>query len=80
MSNDRNGPQLQLSKSCFGCRHEVSESYAVQSDSGHTVYCAHPEHGQEGKERRRVGDTTWNTPDWCPMLPNAVAAFAKSLS
>jgi hypothetical protein len=61
MSGDRVGPHLHLSARCFGCKFERSVSYRCQSDSGHDIYCDHPE-----AQGRRVGDTNWNTPDWCP--------------
>lgn len=58
------GPKVSLSlnKTCFSCKYERSESYRCQSDSGHDVYCDHPE--VNGK---RIGDSSWNTPDWCPV-------------
>ncbi|WP_089215525.1 hypothetical protein [Sphingopyxis indica] len=58
------GPRVTVKASCFECRHCVSESYRVQSDSGSNVYCAHPDFEQ----RKRVGDTRWETPDWCPVV------------
>jgi hypothetical protein len=60
----REGPLVRVTRDCYGCRYEHSESYAVQSDSGHIVYCTHPSH----PERKRVGDTNWQTPAWCPFL------------
>lgn len=57
------GPRITVKASCFDCPFVVSESYRVQSDSGSNVYCAHPSF----EKRRRVGDTVWDTPDFCPV-------------
>lgn len=64
MTAEQYGPREEISRSCNGCRACVSESYRCQSDSGQDVYCAHP----ALPERKRIGDTTWSTPDWCPMI------------
>lgn len=66
MENDQEvgrpvGPHITIRASCYGCPCERSESYRVQGDSGHDIYCDHPE--VAGK---RVGDSRWDTPDWCP--------------
>jgi hypothetical protein len=58
----RVGPHLALSASCYGCAFERSVSYRCQSDSGHDIFCDHPE-----SNGRSVGDTRWTTPDWCPV-------------
>lgn len=58
----RVGPKLEIVASCSGCAFERSESYAVQGDSGHRVFCDH----SDGKGY--IGDTTWRTPSWCPLL------------
>lgn len=70
----RDGPRINIKVTCFGCRHEVSESYRVQGDSGHDIYCQHP----TLSERKRVGDTCWDTPNWCPAVnvPGLKAAEA----
>lgn len=61
MSNPRQvGPTVSVHRSCFDCAHCESVSYAVQGDSGHDVYCV------ATGTRRTVGDTTWETPSWCP--------------
>lgn len=64
----REGPSISITASCSGCRYEHCESYRVQGDSGHDVSCTHP----EGKGY--VGDTTWRTPAWCPLLAAALRA------
>lgn len=73
------GPRVTISASCFDCAHEESESYAVQGDSGCKVYCAHPSVVAESalRSRRRVGDTTWATPAWCPLLAPAIDKLIK---
>lgn len=70
----REGPQIEVKASCFDCTYECSVSYAVQGDSGCTVYCTHPAVQVDGKERRYVADTSWRTPGWCPLLAAALAA------
>lgn len=64
MSEERIGPSVTVKRSCMGCKYERSQSYRVQGDSGHDIFCDHPEAG--GKT---VGDTNWSTPDWCPAAP-----------
>ena len=66
----REGPRVRIDASCFDCAYECSESYAVQGDSGHDVYCTHPD--VPGERAKHIGDTTWNTPEWCPLLVVAV--------
>lgn len=69
------GPRITIKASCFGCPFEQSESYRVQSDSGSDVYCAHPSF----ENRQRVGDTIWDTPDFCPVadIPEIRAVVAQ---
>jgi hypothetical protein len=56
----REGPEVTIKRSCSGCTHVRTKDYAVQGDSGFTVSCALAE--------RWIGDTTWATPAWCPVL------------
>lgn len=76
----KSGPTLTVKASCFNCSHEYSESYAVQSDSGCRVFCEHPTVLSESAlgSRKRIGDTTWDTPSWCPLLGEAMAKLMKS--
>lgn len=62
---DQEGPTVRIDARCFDCRHCHSESYQVQGDSGHKVYCDHPQ--LDGM--LYIGDTTWKTPEWCPFDP-----------
>lgn len=62
---DRIGPKVSLSLSCFDCIHCHTKSYTCQGDSGSTVSC-----GAEGD--RHIGDTSWNTPNWCPFKNEAI--------
>lgn len=71
----RNGPRVTLELSCFDCAHEHSESYAVQGDSGHDVSCKHP----SLVAPKRVGDTAWRTPVWCPERAAALKAATAEL-
>src|SRR3990167_5823198 len=57
------GPKVTVKRSCSDCKACNSESYAVQGDSGHYVYCGHP----SLPESKYIGDTNWNTPHWCPV-------------
>jgi hypothetical protein len=52
----REGPRVTIERSCQGCRWVLSSSYLV--------YCGHPSR----KSCNLVGDSTWRTPDWCPVL------------
>lgn len=70
------GPSLTVQASCSDCEWERSESYRCQSDSGHAVYCDHPSR-PEGKGR--IGDTTWSTPKWCPLLRRAMTELLDKL-
>ncbi|MCU0684524.1 MAG: hypothetical protein MUF34_20145 [Polyangiaceae bacterium] len=67
----RIGPNLRIEASRMGCAHERSERYRVQGDSGTNVKCAHPAVGGG----RYVADSHWHTPDWCPEMQPARAAF-----
>ena len=64
------GPRLKLVASCLACDFCRSEKYRVQGDSGHDVFCEHAL-----VKGRRIGDSTWNTPDWCPLRVAALDAF-----
>lgn len=66
------GPVVTIHKSCSACSAERSESYEVQSDSGQNVYCTHPSVG-----KKRIGDTCWITPDWCPVEAEREALAAQ---
>ena len=57
------GPKVTVKRRCSDCKACNSESYAVQGDSGHYVYCEHP----SLPESKYIGDTNWNTPHWCPV-------------
>lgn len=61
---------MTLKASCFDCVYVRSSRYYCQGDSGSDVSCTHP----EAQERGVIGDTTWDTPKWCPLLAAAVAA------
>lgn len=71
MSTKLEGPKITIKRSCFECCHCISESYTCQSDSGHDVYCG-------AMEKKRIGDTNWSTPDWCPLLPKPEPSVSES--
>ena len=60
------GPEVTERRSCLNCQACKSESYHVQGDSGHDVYCTHPAFQSDPKQRKFIGDSTWTTPSWCP--------------
>jgi len=73
----RVGPVCVVQLRCAGCAFEASEYYRVQGDTGCHVRCEHPSLSSP----RRVGDTTWATPSWCPALSwNRVDAIAAEES
>ncbi len=69
----RVGPKLTIEASCVGCAHERSEKYVCQSDWGYDDYCAHPAALKDGKPRQVASHL--RTPDWCPEIAAARAAF-----
>lgn len=69
----RSGPSLRIEASCMGCVFERSDSYVIQGDSGHDVWCTHD------TTERNVGDTTWKTPPWCPLLSVAIENLVSGL-
>jgi len=58
------GPKVRVEASCSDCVHCRNDRYVCQGDSGFDVSCGHP----DVKGDRRIGDTTWKTPAWCPFL------------
>lgn len=58
------GPKIVITKSCEGCTYCESVSYHIQSDSGCTVHCTHP----NLEKSTYIGDTIWKTPLWCPVI------------
>lgn len=84
MTGKREGPLTTIKRSCFDCAYEQAQKYFVEDgnseDSGHDVYCIHPAAVDEenrirernglvgNRNRRYIGDTTWETPSWCPFL------------
>jgi len=69
MTNERSGPSVTVKRSCWGCKHCHTERYCVEEDSGNYVSCTHPHFGTKIKY---IGDTSWDTPDWCPVAPSEV--------
>ncbi len=76
--SEREGPSALISLTCQGCRHEHSLSYRIQGDSGSDVYCSHPSATSDGLPRH-IGDTTWQTPEWCPLRKKALAELAAAI-
>ena len=62
------GPRVIVRRRCGECKACSSASYRCQSDSGSSVYCEHP----SLPKRKYIGDTTWETPGWCPALTAAL--------
>jgi hypothetical protein len=68
------GPAVKIVLSCFECEHCHTKGYACQGDSGIDVYC-------KAMNMRQVGDTRWDTPEWCPYRAEAIsAAIARAKS
>ncbi len=74
MSVKSNGPKAILQFTCFGCKYETASFYREQGDSGCDVYCTHP-----AMNNSHIGDTSWQTPDHCPLLKGTKAALIAKL-
>ncbi len=63
----RHGPKVTvcLVYDCGGCEYSRSESYAIQGDSGVTLYCAEP--AMSENKKRHIGEIGCGTPEWCPF-------------
>ena len=72
----RIGPKLNITASCFDCKHCQSVPYQRQGDSGHDVSCEHPGRGGAGY----IGDTTFRMPKWCPLYQQALSRLSKKLT
>jgi hypothetical protein len=72
------GPIVKLDVSCYECTHCKTERYTCQGDSGTDVYCEKVT--DERGLMRRVGDSSWRTPEWCPFLAGAIGEKMRSLS
>lgn len=72
------GPKTTIKRSCADCEVCQRERYTCQGDSGTDVYCAHPNF----PVRRIIGDTRWDTPQWCPVPvePEAVGQAAAEIA
>lgn len=62
-SRNCDGPSQTLELSCFRCNYCETERYIRQSDTGVSVSCKHPSF----EFNREIGDTSWLTPNWCPL-------------
>jgi hypothetical protein len=69
----RVGPEAKLTLSCFGCEHCKTSGYTCQGDSGTDVFCG-------AMDNRTVGDTRWDTPDWCPYREAAIQEIVQKHS
>ncbi len=72
----REGPALTILASCQGCAHEANVRYSVQGDSGCDVMCTHP----NAPDDSEIGDTTWRTPDWCPLRVVALERLLANMT
>lgn len=73
--SEKKGPTIKISCSCFGCIYCKSEKYHFQGDSGTDVFCEHPDFDV----RKTIGDTTWNTPSFCPYKKEALFELINNL-
>lgn len=62
MTDRQIGPLVTVTYSCRWCVYCLNSYYAVQGDSGFDVSCGH----QDAPEQNTIGDSKWNTPEWCP--------------
>jgi hypothetical protein len=69
------GPTVEVNYRCSECICCKSERYVCQGDSGHDVYCENPIF----QEKKRIGDTNWNTPDFCPYKKDALNRLFSSM-
>lgn len=66
------GPKVELQLSCYDCEYCKNSSYTCQSDSGTDVSCG-------AMNNRHIGDTNWNTPDWCPYRTAAIDTAIREM-
>lgn len=59
---------------CSTCVHVRAARYDNQGDHGFDVSCSHPKVGA-----RDVGDTRWETPEWCPLLADAAEQYLAAI-
>lgn len=71
----RKGPLAKITYTCSGCDYCTSEKYYCQGDSGTDVYCEHPSF----EEKKSVGDTSWDTPNFCPHKKDALSALVNEV-
>lgn len=62
-----------ISAMCTTCFHVRAQRYDVQGDHGYDVSCAHP------AGARDIGDTRWETPEWCPLLADAAERYLAAI-
>jgi hypothetical protein len=70
MREKREGPNVITitTYDCCGCKFMESEKYTCQSDWGFDYYCKEPDTEEaNGHRKRRIGDNSTITPDWCPF-------------
>lgn len=69
MAEVREGPDIRTvtTRSCRGCMHLQSSSYAVQGDSGTDYSCGYPLLMKLEPAQRYIGDCKTDTPSWCPV-------------
>ena len=70
----KKGPNINLDFSCHNCEHVRTKGYTCQGDSGSEVHC-----NADGT-LRYIGDTTWRTPEWCPLRHQALADYLEFLA
>jgi len=73
------GPRVKVELSCFDCSLCVSKRYTCQGDSGHDVFCTHPDVVSIAKPEMYIGDSRWSTPTWCPLRQVAIDKMVAGL-
>lgn len=67
------GPKVRVELRCDDCCYELSEDHPESRGPGCAVLCLHPT-----QNRRVVGDSTWVTPEWCPLREDAIDRMVAS--
>lgn len=61
------GPTIEIKRSCFHCTQCRSIPKTHDADEPMHAYCM-------ASEARRIPSPTYDTPDWCPALDQAIRA------
>ena len=71
---EREGPSTSVRHSCQGCRYLETRYFSVQDDSGFDKWC-----WVDGTRKSLGKPYTWDTPDWCPLLPRPTNGIDRAI-